>query len=273
MQASVLPLLRVVPQRTLAVFLRGRPCASHDVRCRFNIFSADIVPPRRFRVGQKLGKGVFTDDGFVPGLKFFLGLPVACGFFKLVQHGPLDGSVHPTVVDRWRNVFCEVAAIPPPQHVHVHPSLIGKCHEHTCVGCINWRMVVQLDGLGVVQGPIVLGRGQCGHDRPCPRVARVVMARDVDAVVGGRRIVCGTDKPRRWIDRLGVDVEAVPRGDIEIGVGAVERHFGVQAFWANWKLGACPPCDVSVLVAVHHVQARRMDQRHIGFETLEPLLS
>ena len=267
-----MPLFWVVAQRTRQVFSGDRPCTRHDVRCRFHSVRADVVPPGRLGVGQKLGEGVFAYNGLVPRFKFLLGLRRPCGRLKLIEHGTLDGSVHPAVVGRGRDLLRQVAAIPAPQHPDVNARLRGVLCKHPSVGLVDGRMVVELDGLGFGERPIVFGCGQGLHDGPSPGVARVVMAGDGDAVVGRGGVVGRADKSGGRVDRFGVDVKAVPFGDIEVGIGAVQSHLGVHPFWANRKLGAGPPCNVPLLVAVQHVESGRMDQGRVGFETVESLL-
>ena len=129
-----------------------------------------------------------------------------------------------------------------------------------------------MDGLGFGEGPVVFGRGQGLHDGPCPGVPGVVMPWDGDAVVGRGGVVGRADKSGGRIDRLGVHVKAMPFGDIECRVGPVEGDLGVHPFWTHGKLGAGPPCNVPLLVAVHHVESWCMNQGCVGFESVEPLL-
>ena len=159
-KTAVLPLLRIVAQCTRQIFLCGRPCAHNDVGCRFHGVGADVVPPRRLGIGQKLGESVFAHDGLVPGFEFLLGLRLPCSRLKLIEHGTLDGAVHPAVVDRGCDVFGEVAAVPTLQHRCIDVRLRGVVCEHPGVGFVDWGMVVELDGLGFGEGPIVFGRRQ-----------------------------------------------------------------------------------------------------------------
>ena len=133
-------------------------------------------------------------------------------------------------------------------------------------------MVVQLQGLGVGHVQSFFS-GERVHDALGAGVARVVMPWIGHAVVGLRGVVGRIHEATFWVDRLGVHLKAMPDLDVVGRVASVDRDLGVDVLGADRKLGRRNPCDVALGIAVHHVEARRMNQLGVGLERLEARLS
>ena len=160
-EATIMPLARVVAQRFLQVRSRSLEGGSHYCRSILHLIGADVVPPWAVGVGKQTRERILRDDGFVPGLEFFLRRTFGGSPFKLVVHRSPNGAVHPPVIQRRSHILHEVPSVPTAHEVfHFGTGRIGIRDECLSVLSVDRTVVVQLDGLGIRDRPIVFGLGK-----------------------------------------------------------------------------------------------------------------
>ena len=210
----------------------------------------------------------------MPGLEFFSCRPFRGSPLKFVVHRPLNGAVHPPVIKRRSHILNEVPSVPSAHEVfHFSAGRIGIGNECFGILAVNRAVVIQLNGLGIRDSPIVFGLGKRCKNASRPSVPGVKVAGVANAVVGLGSVVCRVDKATFGVDELWVHVKSVPTCRVIGGVGAVDGHLRIHMAGTDGQLGAHPPTDIALPIPVHQVDARRVHQLRTGrkrFNTASP---
>ena len=201
----------------------------------------------------------------MPGLEFFSCRSFGGSPLKFVVHRPLNGAVHPPVIKRRSHILSEVPSVPSSHEVfHFSAGRIGIGDECFGILAIDRAVVIQLNGLSIHDTPIVFGLGKRCKNASRPSIPGVKVAGVANAVVGLGSVVGRVDKTTVGVDELWVHVKTVPTCRVIGGVGAVDGHLRVHVVGTDGQLGAHPPTDITLLIPVHQVYARRVHQLRTG---------
>ena len=94
--------------------------------------------------------------------------------------------------------------------LHFSAGRIGISHERLSVLSVDWAVVIQLNGLGIRDRPIIFGLRKRFENAGRPRIPSVIVPGVANAVVGLGGVVGRVDKTAFGVDELWVHVKSIP---------------------------------------------------------------